>query len=373
MAKTGQGGLEGIVTALPREKRKGLPPVHLWNPPFCGDIDMRIAADGTWFYQKTPIGRPALVKLFASVLKREGDRYFLVTPVEKVGIIVEDAPFLAVELQVEAEHRCSAGMFSISAPMSTTGSTPGPGTPCASSREAGQRRPQALSACAPRAVGQGDAGAVLRSGRARRGARRSTARRCSASPPAASSSPWRKRAPCGSSPDARSGGGAGDAGGRILRARARAAYARRAGGSDDPSITPTRGDHDADPVMEKIAAVRPIRPAAVLVPIVDHPEPTVLLTQRAAAFARSCRARCRFPAARSTKSDAQPAGFRVARGRRGDRPRPRHRRAARLSRSLHDHARLSHRAGGGAGRARLCAHAQHQPRSTTPSKCRSPS
>jgi len=105
MAKTGQAGLEGIVTALSGEKRKGLPPVHLWNPPFCGDIDMRIAADGTWFYQETPIGRPALVKLFASVLKREGDKYFLVTPVEKVGIVVEDAPFLAVELQViEAEH-----------------------------------------------------------------------------------------------------------------------------------------------------------------------------------------------------------------------------------------------------------------------------
>jgi hypothetical protein len=104
MAKAGQSGLDGIVTALTGEKRKGLPPVHRWNPPFCGDIDMRIAADGTWFYQKTPIGRPALVKLFASVLKREGDKYFLVTPVEKVGLIVEDAPFLAVELQViEAE------------------------------------------------------------------------------------------------------------------------------------------------------------------------------------------------------------------------------------------------------------------------------
>jgi len=101
MAKTGQGGLEAIVTSLPRENR-GLPPVERWNPPFCGDIDMRIAADGTWFYQKTPIGRPALVKLFASVLKREGDKYFLVTPVEKVGIAVDDAPFLAVEMQVIA-------------------------------------------------------------------------------------------------------------------------------------------------------------------------------------------------------------------------------------------------------------------------------
>jgi len=102
MAKAGQGaqlgGLEGIAAALPR---RGPPPVERWNPPFCGDIDMRIAADGTWFYQKTPIGRPALVKLFASVLKREGDKYFLVTPVEKVGIVVEDAPFLAVEMQAE--------------------------------------------------------------------------------------------------------------------------------------------------------------------------------------------------------------------------------------------------------------------------------
>ncbi len=94
MAKAGQGGLEALTASLPREN-KGLPPVERWNPPFCGDIDMRIAADGTWFYQKTPIGRPALVKLFASVLKRESDKYFLVTPVEKVGIVVEDAPFLA--------------------------------------------------------------------------------------------------------------------------------------------------------------------------------------------------------------------------------------------------------------------------------------
>jgi hypothetical protein len=62
---------------------------------------MRIAADGTWFYMKTPIGRPALVKLFASVLKREANKYFLVTPVEKVGIVVEDAPFLAVEMQTQ--------------------------------------------------------------------------------------------------------------------------------------------------------------------------------------------------------------------------------------------------------------------------------
>lgn len=99
MAKTGQGGLEAIAAAVTGEKRDR-PPVERWNPPFCGDIDMKIASDGTWFYQKTPIGRPALVKLFASVLKREDEKYFLVTPVEKVGLVVEDAPFLAVELAV---------------------------------------------------------------------------------------------------------------------------------------------------------------------------------------------------------------------------------------------------------------------------------
>jgi hypothetical protein len=97
MAKTGRGGLEALAGAVPR----GAPPVDLWNPPFCGDIDMRIASDGTWFYLGTPIGRPALVRLFASVLKREGDHYFLVTPVEKVGIRVDDAPFLAVEMRRE--------------------------------------------------------------------------------------------------------------------------------------------------------------------------------------------------------------------------------------------------------------------------------
>jgi hypothetical protein len=94
-------GLEEIAQAARREGGKGLPPVHLWNPPFCGDLDIRIASDGTWSYLKTPIGRPALVKLFASVLKREGDKYLLVTPVEKIGIVVDDAPFLAVEMTVE--------------------------------------------------------------------------------------------------------------------------------------------------------------------------------------------------------------------------------------------------------------------------------
>jgi uncharacterized protein len=103
MAKQGQSAnqnLDGLTTAAKNAGAgRGLPPVHLWNPPFCGDLDMRIAADGTWFYQGTPIGRPALVRLFSTVLKREGGKHFLVTPVEKVGIRVDDAPFLAVEMQ----------------------------------------------------------------------------------------------------------------------------------------------------------------------------------------------------------------------------------------------------------------------------------
>jgi uncharacterized protein len=91
---------DGIAASATAAARKGPPPVHLWNPPFCGDIDMRIARDGTWFHEGTPIGRAGLVKLFAGILKREGDAYFLVTPVEKVGIVVDDAPFLAVDFTV---------------------------------------------------------------------------------------------------------------------------------------------------------------------------------------------------------------------------------------------------------------------------------
>lgn len=89
-----------LAAAAKAASRKGPPPVHLWNPPFCGDIDMRIARDGTWFYQGSPIGRAPMVKLFSSILKREGDAYFLVTPAEKVGIIVDDAPLLAVDFDI---------------------------------------------------------------------------------------------------------------------------------------------------------------------------------------------------------------------------------------------------------------------------------
>ena len=86
-------------------------PVHLWNPAFCGDLDMRIARDGTWFYQGTPIGRAPLVKLFANILKREGDKYFLVTPVEKVGLRVDDVPFVAVDFDVAGDGAEQAVTF----------------------------------------------------------------------------------------------------------------------------------------------------------------------------------------------------------------------------------------------------------------------
>src|SRR6056297_4057314 len=94
---------ESIAEAARAAQGKGLPPVHQWNPPFCGDLDMRIARDGTWFYNGTPIGRPELVRLFSSILKKEEGRFFLVTPAEKVGIRVEDAPFVAVDAEAEGE------------------------------------------------------------------------------------------------------------------------------------------------------------------------------------------------------------------------------------------------------------------------------
>lgn len=91
------------LSQLALRTKRGPAPVHLWNPPDCGDIDMRIAADGTWFYCGSPIGRAPLVQLFASVLRKDGERYVLVTPVEKVGVKVDDAPFLAVEMAVRAD------------------------------------------------------------------------------------------------------------------------------------------------------------------------------------------------------------------------------------------------------------------------------
>lgn len=96
-------GLEALIARAARAG-KGLPPVERWNPEFCGDLDMEIKADGTWFYLGTPIGREALVRLFSTVLRKDEDgQTYLVTPVEKVAIRVEDAPFVAVEVNVSGE------------------------------------------------------------------------------------------------------------------------------------------------------------------------------------------------------------------------------------------------------------------------------
>ena len=100
---TDPGKAGDLLAQIPKGEGKGLPPVHLWNPDFCGDIDMRIARDGTWYYLGTPIGRKPMVKLFSTIIRRDDDKYFLITPVEKVGIIVDDAPFVAVTMQVEGE------------------------------------------------------------------------------------------------------------------------------------------------------------------------------------------------------------------------------------------------------------------------------
>lgn len=102
---------EGLAAAARRAGGRGLPPVHLWNPPFCGDLDIRIARDGTWFYLGTPIGRKPLVRLFSSILRRDGNSYFLVTPVEKVGILVDDAPFVAVDVAAEGAGEAQALTF----------------------------------------------------------------------------------------------------------------------------------------------------------------------------------------------------------------------------------------------------------------------
>ena len=91
-------GLEGVIAAAGAPRAKGPPPVHLWHPTHCGEIDIRIRRDGVWFHEGTPIGREALVRLFASVLRLDPDGFHLVTPVEKLKITVEDAPFQAVRV-----------------------------------------------------------------------------------------------------------------------------------------------------------------------------------------------------------------------------------------------------------------------------------
>lgn len=103
--------LAEIVQAMEAQK---LPPVAQWNPTHCGDSEMRIARDGTWFHQGSPIGRPAMVRLFSTILRREADgRHVLVTPVEKLDIAVEDAPFVATALKAEGDGRDARLVFQL--------------------------------------------------------------------------------------------------------------------------------------------------------------------------------------------------------------------------------------------------------------------
>ncbi|MCL6706985.1 DUF1285 domain-containing protein [Pseudomonas sp. R2.Fl] len=112
---TDAAGLAALISRASEQnsgKKSSLPPVDRWNPPFCGDIDMEIRADGTWFYMGTPIGRAPLVRLFSTVLRKDEDgKTYLVTPVEKVGIRIVDAPFVAVEMSVTGEGEDQALTF----------------------------------------------------------------------------------------------------------------------------------------------------------------------------------------------------------------------------------------------------------------------
>lgn len=110
--KNGSQGLSGLEALLKEQAGDHLPPVEKWNPPYCGDIGMRIRSDGVWFYQGSPIGRKPLVKLFSRVLRKDEDgRHYLVTPVEKVDVAVDDAPFLAVEMEVSGAGEDQALTF----------------------------------------------------------------------------------------------------------------------------------------------------------------------------------------------------------------------------------------------------------------------
>lgn len=104
-AESGAARMRALAEAARDASSRGPAPVHLWNPAHCGAIDMVIKADGTWLYNGSPIGRPALVKLFSTVLRKDPEGFVLVTPAEKLSITVEDAPFLAVETASEGEGR----------------------------------------------------------------------------------------------------------------------------------------------------------------------------------------------------------------------------------------------------------------------------
>ncbi|SDD78984.1 hypothetical protein SAMN05421538_102435 [Paracoccus isoporae] len=92
----------GLIGAAKTQGTRGPAPVHLWDPPYCGEMDLTIRADGVWIHEGAPIGRPEMVRMFANIMKFEDGRHYLVTPVEKIGIQVEDSPFIAVDVDLDA-------------------------------------------------------------------------------------------------------------------------------------------------------------------------------------------------------------------------------------------------------------------------------
>ncbi len=130
----------------PKSGERGLPPVHLWEPDYCGDIGMKIARDGQWYYDNSPIGRKKLVRLFSTILRHDDDgEHYLVTPVEKIRIEVEDAPFIATLMTVNGKGR---NRFCVLRPMSVISPKPGPIMRCALrlTQQAASRHPMSMSA-----------------------------------------------------------------------------------------------------------------------------------------------------------------------------------------------------------------------------------
>ena len=332
---TSPPALDSLTAGVQSAAKKGPPPVHLWNPAYCGEIDMRIASDGSWYYMGTPIGRPALVRLFASVLRKDPERYVLVTPVERVGIVVDDAPFVAVEMQVEDHEAGRTLAFRTNVDDWTTADA---AHPLRFEREAtGGLKPYVLV--------RGELWArVARacstiSPRSARSAT-STASGCSASPRQACSSRWRRRAnwpasrvrtECRASQDLTRAGVE-----RLstvveqsftpeaLEARALAAYrwpcrtrfSRRpmcpaAATIANPELAPAPG------FSLRPGAIH--RPAAVLIPVIAREgQATVLLTRRASHL-RDHSGPVAFPGGKIDAADASPlhAALREARRRSG--------------------------------------------------------
>jgi uncharacterized protein len=273
-------GLEALIQA---QAGKGVPPVERWDPPYCGDIGLAIAADGTWFYGGSPIGRIGLVKLFASVLRKDADgRHYLVTPAEKVDVAVADAPFLAVEMEARGEGRAQELIFRTNVDDIVVAGAEHP-LRFAVATEAGGLKPYLLvrgrlEALVTRALYYdlgffalpqvGDQGAAMTS--ALDGEPFTEAR-------------FRQLARLG-----------------LKQEPSTAIFDARTGRAYGPS------DWDLNPELKgDLAAMAPPRPAAVLVPIVLRDELTVLLTQRSHDMRRpGMPRRSTAPCARPTRRSA---------------------------------------------------------------------